>query len=659
MSLPKRVELQRKARQLEEPVRNARALAEKLGLDGYPVKYWIVDYDEMNELIAYDGFQTRYPHWRWGMKYDRQQKRDRHGMGRAFEIVINDDPAHAYLQESNSSADQKAVVTHVEAHADFFKHNRWYRLFGETVDAAAMFERHGRRIREYMDDPEIGRETVEAFIDSVLTIEDTIDQHRPFEVDPRDEDAPDSEAADLLADLDLSEDVKREVFDDDWIDRVEAERETDDEPERDVLAFLRRHGKQFDPETGKAEPMADWQLDVLDMLRAEAYYLAPQRMTKIGNEGWAAYWESIMMGEEAFAGDDEFLQYADHQARVLGSPGLNPYKLGKQLWEYIENRTNREEVIDHVLRVEGITWRNYHDAVDFDALTRLLEPPAPLDSITPETLPDLRSLPDELVDGEALHRALEGEIDVTEHPWKVLSVAGLARRHYSLIKPQFRNVLREVRRDDLESIARYQFDDDRYPDLETAIEHVDFTAGWNKLFAVRESHNDVTFLDEFLTPEFIRGHDYFTYEYSHATEDFRVASEDPADVKKKLLLQFTNFGKPTVTVADGNYRNRNELLLAHHYNGIALDVDEAADALERVFDLWGRPVNLKTIVKTVDERDAEIARRRGREPDPDETGKLLRYDGEALEIEDLPPEAVEDIQADDIDYGTKPDDWLQ
>ncbi|MDX1748664.1 MAG: SpoVR family protein, partial [Halobacteriales archaeon] len=195
--------------------------------------------------------------------------------------------------------------------------------------------------------------------------------------------------------------------------------------------------------------------------------------------------------------------------------------------------------------------------------------------------------------------------------------------------------------------------------LEAAIEAVDFTAGWDKLFAVRESHNDVTFLDEFLTPEFIRDHDYFTYEYSHATGDFRVASDDPEDVKKKLLLQFTNFGKPTVTVADGNYRNRNELLLAHQYNGIALDVDEAADALERVFDLWGRPVNLKTIVKRVDERDAEIARRRGREPDPDEEGTLLRYDGESLEIEDLSPAEIEDIRADDIDYSTKPENWLQ
>src|SRR6056297_3870354 len=142
-----------------EPVVEARKLAQKLGLDPYPTNYWIVDYDEMNELIAYDGFQERYPHWRWGMKYDRQQKQGQYGGGKAFEIVINDDPAHAFLQESNGLADQKAVITHVEAHSDFFANNRWYGMFTggradeDQVNAAAMLERHARAIDEYMADP--------------------------------------------------------------------------------------------------------------------------------------------------------------------------------------------------------------------------------------------------------------------------------------------------------------------------------------------------------------------------------------------------------------------------------------------------------------------------------------------------------------------------
>ena len=92
------------------------------------------------------------------------------------------------------------------------------------------------------------------------------------------------------------------------------------------------------------------------------------------NEGWAAIWESRMMTDEAFAGDDEFISYADHMAQVLGSPGLNPYKLGMELWEYVENYTNRREVIERLLKVEGVTWRNFHDTVDLDEVQALLEP---------------------------------------------------------------------------------------------------------------------------------------------------------------------------------------------------------------------------------------------------------------------------------------------
>ena len=60
--IDKRTRTQREASELEEPVSMANELAERVGLDAYPVSYWIVDYDEMDELIAYDGLQRRYPH---------------------------------------------------------------------------------------------------------------------------------------------------------------------------------------------------------------------------------------------------------------------------------------------------------------------------------------------------------------------------------------------------------------------------------------------------------------------------------------------------------------------------------------------------------------------------------------------------------------------
>ena len=665
MSKTDRYQAQQQARELERPVEAARELAQTLGLDPVPVNYWIVDHDEMNELIAYDGFQTRYPHWRWGMKYDRQQKQDRYTGGKAFEIVNNDSPANAFLQESNPLADQKAVITHVEAHADFFANNQWFGLFpGEEGGAAAMLERHATRIREIMDDPEIDREAVESWIDTVSTLSDTIDQQRAFSRDlggdGEGDAASEIDLADQLEDLDIGEEVRAEVFDEEWLDAQAEDELIDlDTPEADVLAFLREHGMAYDADAGRAVEFEDWQREVLELLRAEAYYFAAQRMTKVMNEGWAAYWESIMMAGETFADADEFVTYADHMAKVLASPGLNPYALGLELWTYVENKTNRREVLERLLAVEGVDWRNLEETVDWDVVMAALEPPEAVAGAGGTDLDAVAALPDHLLDREEIQAAREGAFDPSEESWRLLSYEGMARRHYSLVRPEHRSFLRDVGRDELEEIARYVFDTERYATIEDALADVDFAAGWDRMREIRESHNDVTFLDSFLTEEFVATNDYFTFEYSRAAEEHRVASVDPADVKKKLLLQFTNLGKPTITVEDGNYGNRNELLLGHHYNGVALDLAQAERVLERTFELWGRPVNLATIVKEVDEHDVEVARRRSREPEPEETGKLLRYDGDGIEHRDMPWSEVEHLAADDVDYDTKPEEWLQ
>jgi stage V sporulation protein R len=671
MSNSDRFRKQAIASDLEEPVEEARNLAEKLGLEPYPVKYWIIDYDEMNELIAYGGFQSRYPHWRWGMQYDKQQKQGQYGGGKAFEIVNNDNPAHAFLQESNTIADQKAVITHVEAHSDFFANNDWFGMFTggqadeDQVNAAAMLERHARAIDEYMADPDIDRAEVEKWIDHCLSLEDNIDQHQVFsrrlDIDGPAHEELDEDLAEKLDELELSDEIKGEVFDEAWVEKLEGEDVAvnfPEEPQKDVLAFVREHGKQYDADAGRGVEMTEWQRDILDMMRAEAYYFAAQKMTKVMNEGWAAYWESTMMTDEAFAGDDEFLNYADHMAKVLASGGLNPYSLGMELWEYVENTTNRREVLEALLRVEGVSWRNLTEVIDFDEVLDGLEPPAAIETITPATLDSLEAVSDEWVDREALERARAGEIDVSKYPWKVLTYEGVARRHYSLVKRQNRGFLARVTQNELERIGRYLFDDARYSSVAEALEDVDFAAGWDRLFDVRESHNDVTFLDEFLTQEFITENNYFTYEHSQATGQFHVASDAAEDVKKKLLLQFTNFGKPTIAVYDGNYNNANELLLGHQYNGVMLDLGQAKETLKRIFELWGRPVNLLTIVKEIDEHDIEVAKRRNREPEPEEQGKLIRYNGETMTTEDVPWEEVEHLAADDVDYDTKPEEWL-
>src|SRR5215475_14448796 len=103
------------------------AIAQNYGLDFFPTVFEILSYDQMNEIAAYGGFPNRYPHWRYGMEYERLSKSYEYGLSKIYEMVINNNPSYAYLLEGNSLTDQKLVMAHVYGHVDFFKNNFCFR----------------------------------------------------------------------------------------------------------------------------------------------------------------------------------------------------------------------------------------------------------------------------------------------------------------------------------------------------------------------------------------------------------------------------------------------------------------------------------------------------------------------------------------------------
>ena len=54
--------------------------AREFGLDFFETVFEVVTYDEMNMVASYGGFPNRYPHWRWGMEYEKLSKRDAYGL---------------------------------------------------------------------------------------------------------------------------------------------------------------------------------------------------------------------------------------------------------------------------------------------------------------------------------------------------------------------------------------------------------------------------------------------------------------------------------------------------------------------------------------------------------------------------------------------------
>jgi stage V sporulation protein R len=120
--------------------------------------------------------------------------------------------------------------------------------------------------------------------------------------------------------------------------------------------------------------------------------------------------------------------------------------------------------------------------------------------------------------------------------------------------------------------------------------------GRQKIFEVRKVHNDITFIDTFLTPEFCKEYKLFSFSYQQPTKNYVIESREFEQVKQRLLASLTNFGKPWIVVVNGNHRNRGELLLRHRYNGVELKLNEAQDTLVNVRYIWGRPVHLETVI---------------------------------------------------------------
>jgi stage V sporulation protein R len=454
------------------------------GLDYFQTFFEVVNYDEMNEIASYGGFPTRYPHWRFGMEYEKMKKSSRYGLSKIYELVINNDPCTAYLLEGNSTVDQKLVMAHVFAHCDFFKNNPWFANTNRhMIDEMA---NHGSRIRGYMD--KFGVERVENFIDLCLSLDNLIDIQNP--PSPRSKVAKDNdrdEDKDVLGPGDVPQ-IKSKSYMDKYINPpefVEKQRKRKLEeskkearfpvnPEKDVLGFLMEHA-----------PLKSWERGVMEIIREEAYYFAPQGQTKIMNEGWATYWHSRTMTEKALDAS-EIIEYADHASGVTATHGgqLNPYKMGLELFRNIVERWNKGQF--------GKEWDDC---------------------------------------------------------------------------------------DDMEKRENW---------------NTELGLGAEKIFEVRKTYNDITFIDDFLTYEFAREQKMFSFGYNNSHRRYEIESRKFSVIKQQLLTQLTNMGQPSIQIADANANNHGNLLLMHDHRGVDLDPAYTREVLTNIYRIWKRPVAIIT-----------------------------------------------------------------
>lgn len=119
--------------------------------------------------------------------------------------------------------------------------------------------------------------------------------------------------------------------------------------------------------------------------------------------------------------------------------------------------------------------------------------------------------------------------------------------------------------------------------------------GRQKLFEVRELESDLSFLRNYLTKELVEEMDL--YLYAKQGNEWMITDKNWENVRDTLVSSKVNGGFPYIVVEDGDYNRNGELLLAHRYEGLELDVKYIEKTLPYVYSLWGRPVHLKTVIE--------------------------------------------------------------
>ena len=287
--------------ELQDWDRKICVLGEALNLDWYPIDYEICDYKEMIGHMAYNGLPTHYRHWSYGKSFDRIQTEYNLGMsGLPYEMIINSNPSISYLMTENPMSTHILTMAHCVGHSDFFKNNR---MFAETGADTVIdrFKSAGKRVKKYMEDPNIGVVAVEKILDACHSIR--------FQV-------PRSPGIKRRSHKDLKKYYMRML-------------------QNDKTGFF----DGFDINKVPLEPDQN-------ILEQESLYLIPQAFTKIMNEGWACMIHEKIV--QALKLPDKyhisFLRLHNQVVRPhLGQ--INPYHLGYKIFKYIEKHHGFEECL--------------------------------------------------------------------------------------------------------------------------------------------------------------------------------------------------------------------------------------------------------------------------------------------------------------------------
>lgn len=315
-------------------------IAEEFGLLTTEITFEVVPAKRMLECMAYM-FPVNFSHWSFGRDYDKYRTIYEHtGAGIPYEQVWNFERPRALIVETNPFALNVLTIAHVYGHVDYFLGNRHLQYGRSFADIAEEARGSAERFAEY--EVKYGKEIIEKTIDACMSIQW---QQHP---DPLFEEELDNEfIRDKVIALErekiryAKQDnlTKKETKEE--VEKIENNlkrllRKNPPQPVYDLLGYIMRYSAILQP----------FQRDILSIIRNQARALAPNRHTKMLDEGWATYWHLRIMRrlfEEGLLTDEEHGIFNDFHSKVTRDQklGFNWYRIGSALFEYIKDAWDR------------------------------------------------------------------------------------------------------------------------------------------------------------------------------------------------------------------------------------------------------------------------------------------------------------------------------
>lgn len=350
---------------LEKYEREISRIAKNFGLDTYPNQIEIISSEQMMDAYTAVGMPIGYHHWSFGKQFVVIEKQYKRGdMGLAYELVINSNPAIAYLLEENTLPMQALVIAHAcYGHNSFFKGNYLFKMWtdADAIIDYLVFARHyiARCEEKY------GADTVEELLDACHALmPNGVDRYKhPHPLSLQEEKIRQHNREQYLQSQvnELWQMLPRSKKE----ESLKKKKKFPEEPQENILYFIEKHAPLLEP----------WQREIIRIVRKIAQYFYPQRQTKVMNEGWATFWHYTIMNQlydEQLVNDAFMLEILQNHTGVIAQPafdspyfsGINPYTLGFNMFKDIRRICENPTIEDKVWFPE-LVGKPWIETLDF------------------------------------------------------------------------------------------------------------------------------------------------------------------------------------------------------------------------------------------------------------------------------------------------------